>query len=81
MGCVGARPGEPLARALGAELRPLRAYNSVGMCDAESVPAIAQETLAAGYAGLKIKVGFPTFAQDLLPCARPGGRWATVSRS
>ena len=57
--------GEPLARALGAELRPLRAYNSVGMYDAESVPAIAQETLAAGYAGLKIKAGFPTFAQDL----------------
>ena len=57
--------GEPLARALGAELRPLRAYHSVGLYDAESVLAIAQETRAAGYAGLKIKVGFPTFAQDL----------------
>ena len=57
--------GEPLARALGAELRPLRAYNSVGMYDAESVLAIAQETLAGCYAGLKIKAGFPTFAQDL----------------
>ena len=29
--------GEPLARALGAELQPLRAYNSVGLYDAESV--------------------------------------------
>ena len=57
--------GEPLARALGAELRPLRAYYSVGMYDAKSVEAIAQETLAAGYAGLKIKVGFAAFADDL----------------
>ena len=57
--------GEPLARSLGAELRPLRAYHSVGLYDATAVLAIAQETLAAGFAGLKIKVGFPTFAEDL----------------
>lgn len=57
--------GEPLARALGAELRPLKAYNSVGLYDAQSVVAIAEETCAAGYAGLKIKTGFPSFAQDL----------------
>lgn len=57
--------GEPLARALGAELRPLRAYNSAGLYDAQSVVAIAEETLAAGYAGLKIKGGFATFAEDL----------------
>ena len=57
--------GEPLARALGAELRPLRAYHSVGLYDAREVVAIAEETLAAGFAGLKIKAGFPTFAEDL----------------
>ena len=57
--------GQPLARALGAELRPLRAYNSVGLYDANTVLEIVQETLAAGYAGLKIKAGFLTFAQDL----------------
>ena len=57
--------GEPLARALGAELRPLRAYNSVGLYSAKEVIAIAEETLEAGFAGLKIKVGFPTFAEDL----------------
>ena len=57
--------GEPLARSLGAELRPLRAYNSVGLYDANEVTAIAQETLAAGFSGLKIKAGFPTFAEDL----------------
>ena len=57
--------GEPLARALGAEPRPLRAYHSVGMYDAKAVLAITEETLAAGFAGLKIKVGFQTFAEDL----------------
>lgn len=57
--------GEPLARALGAQLRPLRAYNSVGLYDAASVPAVAEATVAAGFAGLKIKLGFPTLAEDL----------------
>jgi mandelate racemase len=56
---------EPLARALGAELRPIKAYNSVGLYDAQSVIEIAEETRAAGYAGLKIKAGFPTLAEDL----------------
>ncbi len=57
--------GQPLARALGAELRPLRAYYSVGLYSAAEVVAIAEETLAAGFAGLKIKAGFATFAEDL----------------
>lgn len=57
--------GEPLARALGAQLRPLRAYNSVGLYDAAAVVAVAEETAAAGFAGLKIKLGFPAFGEDL----------------
>jgi len=57
--------GEPLARALGAELRPIKAYHSVGLYDSGSVVAIAEETRAAGYAGLKIKLGFATLAEDL----------------
>jgi mandelate racemase len=57
--------GEPLARALGAQLRPLKAYNSVGLYDAGSVAAVAESTVAGGFAGLKIKLGFPTFAEDL----------------
>ncbi|MDB5887085.1 MAG: hypothetical protein JWR74_3256 [Polaromonas sp.] len=57
--------GEPLARALGAGLRPLRAYHSVGLYNATEVVAIAEETLAAGFAGLKIKAGFASFAEDL----------------
>ncbi|MBX9632441.1 MAG: mandelate racemase [Burkholderiales bacterium] len=56
---------EPLARALGAALRPFKAYNSVGLYDAKSVIEIAEETRAAGYAGLKIKAGFPTLEEDI----------------
>ncbi len=57
--------GQPLVRALGAQPRPIKAYNSVGLYDAASVPEIAEETRAAGYAGLKIKLGFDTLAGDL----------------
>ena len=57
--------GEPLARALGSELRPLRAYNSVGLYDARSVVEVARDTLAAGFGGLKIKLGFATLDDDL----------------
>jgi mandelate racemase len=54
-----------LVQALGAEPRALRAYNSTGMYDAKAVVQIAEETIAAGFAGLKVKSGFPTFAEDL----------------
>ena len=57
--------GQPLVRALGAQPRSLKAYHSVGLYDAASVVEIAEETRAAGYAGLKIKVGFDTLAEDL----------------
>lgn len=57
--------GEPLALALGGALRPLRAYNSVGLYDPDSVAPVAEATVAAGFAGLKIKLGFPTLAEDL----------------
>ena len=56
---------EPLVRALGAKLRPLRAHRSVGLYSAHEVMAIAENTLAAGFAGPKIKVGFAVFAEDL----------------
>jgi mandelate racemase len=57
--------GESLTRALGAQPRPIKAYNSVGLYDAKTVVEIAEETRSAGYAGLKIKAGFPTLAEDL----------------
>jgi len=56
---------EPLARTLGAEPRPLRAYYSVGMYNVEQLPGLVDETLSQGFTGLKIKLGFPTLAEDL----------------
>lgn len=56
---------EPLYATLGAAPRALKPYYSVGLYDAESVVAIAEEAVANDYPGLKIKVGFPTLEQDL----------------
>jgi mandelate racemase len=57
--------GEPLARALGATLHGIKAYNSAGMYDPRSVVAVAERTRASGFAGLKIKIGLPTLDEDL----------------
>ena len=56
---------EPLARTLGSEPRPLRAYYSVGMYPEAEIDALVEETLSQGFTGLKIKLGFPTLAEDL----------------
>ena len=56
---------EPLYATLGAAPRAFQAYYSVGLYDARSVVAIAEEAVALDYPGLKIKLGFPTLAEDL----------------
>jgi mandelate racemase len=56
---------EPLVLTLGAEARPLRAYHSVGLYRVSEVDALVEETVAQGFTGLKIKLGFPTLAEDL----------------
>jgi mandelate racemase len=56
---------EPLVRTLGAEPKPLRAYHSVGLYRLDEVDALVEDTLAQGFTGLKIKVGFPSMAEDL----------------
>ncbi|HVZ08283.1 enolase C-terminal domain-like protein [Rhodopila sp.] len=56
---------EPLVRALGSVPRPLRAYYSVGMYRADEAEGLVEETLSQGFTGLKIKLGFPTLAEDL----------------
>jgi mandelate racemase len=56
---------EPLHVTLGAAPRAFRAYFSVGLYDAQSVVEIAEEAVAHDYPGLKIKLGFPTLAEDL----------------
>jgi mandelate racemase len=56
---------EPLYATLGAAPRALKAYSSVGMYDFETVVEVAGEAVANDYPGLKIKLGFPTLAEDL----------------
>ena len=56
---------EPLYATLGAAPRALKCYYSVGLYDANSVVEIAEEAVADDYPGLKIKVGFPTLAEDV----------------
>jgi mandelate racemase len=56
---------EPLYATLGAAPRALKAYYSVGMYDFETVVEVAGEAVANDYPGLKIKLGFPTLAEDL----------------
>ena len=57
--------GLPLARLLGASPRPIRAYNSFGMIRPEGAGEAAEDTVSQGMTGLKIKIGWPTLAEDL----------------
>lgn len=57
--------GQPLYAALGAAPRALKGYLSVGMYDAKTVHEVADECVARNYDGLKIKLGFPTLAEDI----------------
>jgi mandelate racemase len=56
---------QPLYRVLGAEARPLKAYFSVGMYNAEAVVEVVDECLARDFEGLKIKLGLPSIEEDL----------------
>jgi mandelate racemase len=57
--------GIPLAQCLGGAPRPIRAYNSLGMIRPADVDAGVAETIRLGFSGLKIKIGWPTLAEDL----------------
>ncbi|HYM91988.1 MAG TPA: enolase C-terminal domain-like protein [bacterium] len=57
--------GVPLAAFLGGRPRPIPAYNSLGMIPPDEAADEAGKTVAAGFKGLKIKVGWPTVAEDL----------------
>jgi mandelate racemase len=62
---LAASAGLPLAVLLGGAPRPIPAYNSLGMIPADEAADAAAKTVAAGFRGLKIKVGWPTLAGDL----------------
>ena len=58
----------PLARLLGAEPRPIPAYNSCGlglMDDLGKLAAEAERLLARGFGAVKLRLGYPTVAQDI----------------
>ena len=57
----------PLARLLGAELRPIRAYNSngLGLMPAEALAGEAERLLAGGFRGVKLRLGYATLNEDL----------------
>lgn len=60
--------GQPLARVLGGEVRPIPAYNSCGLWiqDPARVADEAEELLSeGGYSAVKIRLGRPDFKDDL----------------
>ena len=58
----------PLARMLGAEPRPIPAYNSCGlglMDDSSALAAEAEQLLSGGFRALKLRLGYATLDQDI----------------
>jgi mandelate racemase len=57
--------GVPLAALLGGWPRPIVAYNSLGMIPPAEAADAAAKTVAAGFKAMKVKIGWPTLAEDL----------------
>jgi mandelate racemase len=59
--------GQPLATVLGGEAQPIRCYNScgLGLMGAEATAAEAAKLLDGGFAGVKLRLGYPTMEEDL----------------
>ena len=57
--------GVPLAELLGGRPRPIPAYNSLGMIPPGEAADAAAKTAAAGFKAMKVKIGWPTLAEDL----------------
>ena len=57
--------GVPLAQLLGGRPRPISAYNSLGMIPPAEAADAAAKTAAAGFTAMKVKIGWPTLAEDL----------------
>ena len=58
----------PLARLLGAEPKPIPAYNSCGlglMDDLGALAAEAETLLAGGFRAVKLRLGYPTVSGDI----------------
>jgi mandelate racemase len=59
--------GLPLAAYLGAEPRPIRAYNSngLGLMSPAALADEAEELAAGGFRAVKVRLGYPTLEDDL----------------
>jgi mandelate racemase len=57
--------GMPLASLLGGRPRPIPAYNSLGMIPPREAADAAAKTASAGFTAMKVKIGWPTLAEDL----------------
>ena len=59
--------GQPLARFIGASLRPIPAYNScgLGLMAPQAVADEAEKLLAGGFRAIKLRLGYPSLAADL----------------
>ena len=68
--------GTPLVRLLGASPRAIPAYDSrgLGLMDAASLAREADALLAAGLKGIKLRLGYPTLAEDLAAVRAVRGR-------
>jgi mandelate racemase len=64
---VARSQGQPLARALGADLPEISAYNScgLGLIGADLVPAEAQFLVASGFSAIKVRLGYPDLKTDI----------------
>ena len=59
---------QPLCRMLGAAPKPIPAYDSRGlglMDDAGALAAEAEQLVARGFGAVKLRLGYPTLAQDM----------------
>ncbi|HEY3067955.1 MAG TPA: enolase C-terminal domain-like protein [Methylomirabilota bacterium] len=62
---LAVRAGLPLVEFLGARARPIPAYNSLGMIPPAEAADAAAKTVADGFKAMKVKIGWPTLAEDL----------------
>lgn len=68
--------GRPLSQLLGAEPRPLPAYDSrgLGLMEPAALADEAEQLLAAGLRAVKLRLGYPTDVQDLAALEAVRGR-------
>lgn len=60
--------GQPLARFIGGEMKPIPAYNSCGLGLMDDMGALAAEAdllLAGGFRAVKLRLGYPTLEADI----------------